>query len=1402
MHYRLTVSDSNTGIRSDVVVECAPTDPVGVVLDLISSVLPVRGMPTTAGQPLDSTVEVAHSALREGALLVYGGARGAEADPFTDAPTAGTRLRVVTGPSAGAVVPVSGSLEIGRAPGLGLVLDDPDVSRVHARVQEGPAGAQISDADSANGLFVDGRRVTTAHPLREGEVLQLGGSRLVVEDPGRARAALSRSADGAYLLNRAFPDRRAPFVAPTITLPTPLREDESRGIPLLAMGIPMVLAVVMAIVLRSPMYLLFGLLSPVMLGANWWTERRRRRARDNREEGSYVDKLRVASIRIESAVDDEDADLRRALPDPATVVRMATELRRDLWSRRPGEDGWLRLRIGTADRAASVEVQGERPADWVDPVVRRAPVGVDLEDAGVLGLAGPHAHEYLGWVLTQIATGHSADELVVTVLAPEAAEDEIGWIRWLPHTRTATGGVLAAWDDESVPPLARELSGRLDRLEAELRGPLGGLGALGRSTPGQVLVVLIGAGRLVQLPVIADLLVRGPALGFRFVCTDHDERLLPDSCRAVVSDRNGQTVLRVDRGAALVLSPDRLAGGTEEMVARILAPLRRVGDSPLGGLPDTVRFTDVVDVGDAEAIRASWRLVPERTEIILGRGPDGLFTVDVAADGPHAVVAGTSGAGKSELLQTWVGALALANSPERLSVVFMDYKGGSAFRDLVALPHVVGTVTNLDERLARRALASLRAELTRRQHQLKLADAQDRPDYLRRAELDSGLPPFPRLLIVVDELAELKDQLPDLVEGLVGVARIGRSLGVHLVLATQRPAGVVDAQIRANVNLRVCLRTRDETESIDVIETGDAARIPVDRPGRAMVGSGGPVAALVQTARITTPVQDGSIAPRRAVSLPWSASAAPAPPATEGLRTDLHVLVERVAAAADADGISAPFRPWSAPLPDLVLLDDLPSERSTLLLGLIDRPDQQRQDVLSLTTGSGHLAIVGSSRTGRTAALRAIAAGLALGSSSDTVHVHAVDGGRGLAALAALPNVGVVADDDDPERVERLLVRLAEEVRHRRRTLAGQGAASTAELGDSRPPDIVLLVDDWHGVVEGDGPAQAALQDLLAAGSTAAGVTVCLAGDERLLRGRLLTRLDHRLCLRLNNPSDATMLGLGPRNLPDGLAAGRGLWADDGCEVQVPLLAAERSGPAQVAALRSIAATAHARYGEPRDERAPLRLDPLPLRIGPVAAAALPLRRLRDVLAGVSGDRMSRLELPLVVGRPVLVAGPPRSGRSTAITQLAVDALGRGRSVVLVAGTTSVVHELAAEAGVRIVEPADLTEVVSSGPDIVVVDDADSVALDDELVVRLCADHVLVVSATLDSFGFGARGVVRAASRRPAAVVLLSPPNNLAAENVGVKIDRGAGFSGPPGRALFSVDGELVLGQVVDPAAV
>ncbi|TGJ97765.1 cell division protein, partial [Actinotalea fermentans ATCC 43279 = JCM 9966 = DSM 3133] len=219
--------------------------------------------------------------------------------------------------------------------------------------------------------------------------------------------------------------------------------------------------------------------------------------------------------------------------------------------------------------------------------------------------------------------------------------------------------------------------------------------------------------------------------------------------------------------------------------------------------------------------------------------------VDLVRDGPHALVAGTTGAGKSELLQSLVLALALTYSPRDLAIALVDFKGGAGFGACVGLPHVVGQVTDLEPGLAGRALTGLRAELRRREHALAEAGVSDVDDLPRGT--------LPRLVVVIDEFRALADDLPDFLPGLLRLASQGRSLGVHLVLATQRPAGAVTADMRANISLRLALRQIDPGDSRDVIDSPDAASIPTGRPGRAVLRRGNEPPLALQCAHAGTP---------------------------------------------------------------------------------------------------------------------------------------------------------------------------------------------------------------------------------------------------------------------------------------------------------------------------------------------------------------------------------------------------------------------------------------------------------------------------------------------------------------------------------------------------------------------
>jgi DNA segregation ATPase FtsK/SpoIIIE, S-DNA-T family len=452
--------------------------------------------------------------------------------------------------------------------------------------------------------------------------------------------------------------------------------------------------------------------------------------------------------------------------------------------------------------------------------------------------------------------------------------------------------------------------------------------------------------------------------------------------------------------------------------------------------------------------------------------------LDLREHGPHALVGGTTGAGKSEFLQSWILGMAVDHSPQQVTFLLVDYKGGAAFAEVVRLPHTVGLVTDLTPRLVRRALASLRAEVRHRERLLAAAGAPDLLEMERRGE--PGTPPA--LIIVVDEFAALVQEVPEFVDGVIDVAQRGRSLGLHLILATQRPAGVIRANLRANTNLRVALRRADEDDSIDVLGTGEAALFDPAVPGRAMAKTGPgrlmPFQALYAGGRTSAVAPPPEIAVRTLGFGPATVWECPdqrdsGVPVTDG-PTDVHNLVDTVRQAAAEAALPAPRRPWLPEPAAVVELADLAgtSRDDGLVLGVVDDPERQQQlPVAYRPDEDGTLVVLGTGGSGKSTALRALAASAGLAAASargGPCHLYGLDfGSRGLLALEALPHVGSVVAGDDEERVARLLDLLRDTVDERAERYARLGAATIEEYrtraGSADEPRIVLLLDNFGG---------------------------------------------------------------------------------------------------------------------------------------------------------------------------------------------------------------------------------------------------------------------------------------------------------------------------------------------------
>ncbi|WP_298992102.1 FtsK/SpoIIIE domain-containing protein [uncultured Pseudokineococcus sp.] len=1287
---RLTLVDDATALRrAEVDVDLpgtgAPLRLADVAEELaahLGAVGEAEGPATTGrwwceGRPLPPAAALGAPPLVQGAVLVRRpgegsrpGAGGREDEPSRAGPGRGAgvlHLHVVAGPDAGLVVPLPpGRHVLGRGVGADVRLDDPRLSRRHLRLDVDRRGALVTDLGSANGTLVDGVRPgpgglaagTGARVAAGAGVLELrlGG------EPPRAGGWDGRGHRLVATTGRA----PAGDVGSRVRVPAEPGSPERPRTAWAAALVPLVVAVPMAL-LWSPWALLMGLASPLVAVVTTAGERRawsRRRAEARARAARLA---RAARAEAERAVRAEESVARAGSPGASDVVLALSCAGGRLWERARG--GPVLLALGTGEAPSStrvvVEQDGREPTTH-RPLLRDVPLAVDLLTAAPAGVVGPPdaVLATARWVVLQVAGLHAPSDVRVLVLtAPDSeagGDARWGWARWLPSVGPA--GVLDERDEreDAVARLLADVEARADRAT-----PAGA----GR-TPPRALLVVDDDDEVRATPGLVRLLRSGAPAGVLAVALARGTGSLPDGCTTLVAlGGEGGTGVRVSAAGGLLRgTATGVSAATAARAARAAAPLREA--QPPGGAtgaPRGARLVDLLGGGRTptpDDVARTWRATSAAggsSAVPVGRDATGPRLLDLDADGPHALVAGTTGAGKSELLRTLVTSLAVHHSPADLSFVLVDYKGGAAFAGVAGLPHVTGLVTDLDHALTARALRSLGAEVARRERLLREAGAEDLRAY--RARRRPGDPALGRLVLVVDEYRVLAEELPDFVEGLVRLAAVGRSLGIHLVLATQRPAGVVGPDVAANVNLRVALRVRDEHDSLDVVESRAAAHLPPDVPGRSLWRVGGGPLEEVQVAAT------GGAGPRaarvRAVAGGRPAPAdAPAPPpggrgAAEG-EDDLARLVATAAAAWRCGGGEAPPSPWLPPLPTVVALPEAAPWESAvgkagrlLRWGLLDDPAAQEQRPLAWDLARrSHLLVVGGPRSGRTGAARAlVAAAAAAGEASGEGHVvvHVVDPGGGLADAADLPAVASVVAHDDEEHARRVLEHLASLVDARRGAAAGRGAHHGPD-----GPVVVLVVDGWEVVQSSWESAQGGactdlLHRLLREGP-AAGVLVAMTADPRVLGGRTGAAFAERVVLGLADPVDAVLAGLPARSAPGPGAppgrgvlvravAGRGGTAAEPLEVQVarvgPLTGGQVGGglPSPVPGARTV-------------RRVP-RLPPLPRRVTvdelhalaapratpsgpllpsprPAPGAAVPRPAPADGSEGVAGGRAGR----------------------------------------------------------------------------------------------------------------------------------------------------------------------------------
>ncbi len=1379
MHLKLRVLADGHG--DDVLVDVEPQTTVG---ELALALFPDAAASGSGPDHLGLAVDVDSADRRvvpPATRLDASGIRsGCAVGPITSRlvsppPAVAATLTVHDGPDAPSTIPLhTGRNSIGRGSDRDVRLTDPLTSKRHAEVIVGDV-VEIVDAASANGVLMSGRPVARA-VLHARDRVVLGATTISVAHHGLQGGRTPRHTNDV-------PFNRSPRLDPryagiVLVAPEPPSPPASQRFPIATVVGPIVLAVVLFAFTQNLLSILFFALSPVIMIGSWWETRSANRKQVVVESARFRSALNDLAVQLDYALGLERIGRRHEHPSVVEVLEAVDARSPLVWTRRPEHDSFaqVRLGLGTQTSRNSVEMPSTNktlPGLWrelTDTVARYAdvtgvPVVADIMSCGNVGVGGPErvADPVVRGFLAQFVGLHSPAELTVAAFA---VGDRWDWLKWLPHT---DGGRLAG--------NAAECSALATWVEALIDERWSAQTADDGPAPLPAVIVFVDDDAPVERPRLVQVAERGPGVAVHLVWCSASVERLPAACRTFVDvDANtgrglagfvvgGQTV------SDLEIEPAGLASATR--LARRLSPLVDSG-APVdtaSELPRSVAFVDLTGhdlARSPDAVADRWRsneslpsdsMVSRRRDhglrALVGHTVDGPIHLDLRAQGPHALVGGTTGSGKSEFLQSWILGLAADNSPARVTFLLVDYKGGAAFADCVELPHCVGLVTDLSPHLVRRALASLDAELRHREQLLHDRRAKDLIELERRN--DPTCPPS--LVIVVDEFAALVSEVPEFVDGVVNIAQRGRSLGLHLVLATQRPAGVIKDNLRANTNLRIALRMADEGDSDDVIGTTQAALFDPDIPGRAIVKSGPGRITAFQAAysgghfagrTIRRPIEVSSLrfgAPvQRDQGTPSTVVAAPAGP------SDIERVVHTIDRAARQLRIPVPRRPWLPELADRYRLEALPTDRTddTIVFGVADDPDLQRQPVVAFhPDADGNLAVYGTGGTGKSGALRSIGLAAGFGSTrGGPVWVYGLDfGSRGLQPLAPLPHVGSIIPGEDGERVQRLLRFLEGTIDDRGERFARAEAATISEYrrrsGRDDEARIIVLVDGVGAFrAEYEGGLLNRWWELfltIAAEGRALGIHVVMSADRpSAVPSNLASSIQRHLVLRLASEMDYAIADVPADAYGAGTPPGRGFL--DGREIQVGVI----GGVGDLA--RQGTAIEHCGAAMVRNSSvAAPPIESLPTRV-----ALSELGTGRPVI-GVSDDTLEPLAFQ--PEGAFLVAGAPRSGRSTTVAtmvrSLAVHRPGTDfvlfgqRRSPLTSLTTwaasahgpSEIEQLAVKLGTRLGDAA--------GRSIVVVIEAVGELLDTEAdvplqhLVRACRDQGVFVIAEGETSSVG-----------------------------------------------------------------
>ncbi|MCR5011622.1 MAG: type VII secretion protein EssC [Lachnospiraceae bacterium] len=1009
----------------------------------------------------------------------------------------------------------------------------------------------------------------------------------------------------------------------------------------------------------------------------------------------YTQYLAEKEKEIADAADVQKAICLRKDPVPTVCLNIVKKRSPELWNRTLYDDDAVSVRVGVSCAPFRMKINVPKnsftlhekqyqnnPQEIYDKysVINGIPFTFNFRTCPTLGLVGDYREvsELVRSMVMQMAAHYSYDELKMVFVYNEKLGIDWDFVKWLPHVNDETGSlryILCSKNNlkEILDPLTAELKSR--EPDNDSRFSMQGLSV---PTPFYVFFV-IDPSVVDGQDIVGYMLGNKPEYGTGTVIISQSVQALPRMVEAVmeINGQNSKFYYKNSANNITVFTPDTTDLSTAEDFARTIAPVRYAGGGSESGLPTYITFMDGYNIRKPEELDLIdyWdNARPEKTMSvpigIRSNGEKFYFDINEKAHGPHGLVAGTTGSGKSEMIQSWIISMALQFSPQDVSFVLIDFKGTGLILPFLNLPHLAGKISDLDTSIDRN-LVALEAELQRRKALFDAAGVSNISSYLELYHSGKVSEPLSYLFVVIDEYAEFKVNFPDFTAAIDALFRTGRTLGVHIILLTQNPGGVISGQSESNVRFRWCLKVASKMASKEILDHPDAAKIT--NPGRAYVRVGtDEVYEMIQSfysgGKYDPDIAKENRKREAEVSLVDICGHRKKFEKKEnegGFKrrkvSEIDALVNYINDYTKRKNLPSARPIWTEKMPDILFADDLIKAYGTdtgneiaPIVGMLDDPAAQKQYPFRLPLSeNGHAVLYGAPGTGKSTFLYTMIYSLCHMYTPEQVNLYLMDfGSWNLGMFKDYPHVGAVANDNEEEKVMKT-VQLMENLLNERKILfSGLGVGSIQAYNYSareKLPYVFLVIDNFAPVTQLYPQLDEFFPRMVKEGGSYGVILISTSNTASGLGFKLQQNIRTNIALQMSDPSDySSIVGRTGGLQPDGYP-GRGLYREDRImEFQTALPGNTREDNARSVAIRDdgkkMSASWHGKLPTP------LPIIPEKVEFGLVKAAS-------GLTIGILKTNISPLGIDFEKCHTLVVSGMKGAGKTNLLTCLARQAV-------------------------------------------------------------------------------------------------------------------------------------------------